>query len=129
MEGLNEDYAPEFLTQLYRIFFEREPDPAGFQNYMGQLEAGRQPHEVVAEFLRSKEFNALRQRKISSPGPATPETSTAAAIPEPEPDQQTNADAEEVSPTGAHPEGSMTPAPSSTISGPSDLRERAKPDG
>src|SRR4051794_8819774 len=57
------NYDATFVTELYRIFFDREPDMFGFENHLKELRAGRPPHEVVADFLNSDEY---RQRAVIS---------------------------------------------------------------
>ena len=48
----NEDY----VTDLYMLFMGREPDEAGFNDWVGQLEAGKSRTEVFAGFANSVEF-------------------------------------------------------------------------
>jgi Methyltransferase domain/Domain of unknown function (DUF4214) len=50
-------YDEIFLTELYRIFFNREPDPAGFEDNLSQIRAGLPLHKVVETFLKSDEFS------------------------------------------------------------------------
>jgi SAM-dependent methyltransferase len=56
-------YDAEFVTGLYRIFFDREPDPQGFAHHVKSLQNGVPPHETVAAFLMSEEFANRRQRQ------------------------------------------------------------------
>lgn len=67
MQGLSSDYAVEFVTQLYRVCLQREPDATGLQHYLAELKAGRWPHELVASLLESEEFSSLWRRKLSPP--------------------------------------------------------------
>lgn len=56
MAGLVEGYDEEFVTELYRIFLGRDPDPAGLAHYLGALKSGLTPHGLVSAFLNSSEF-------------------------------------------------------------------------
>lgn len=56
-------YDAEFVNQLYRVFFERPPDPFGFEAHLSALRSGLPPHNLVASFLHSDEFTALWGRK------------------------------------------------------------------
>jgi len=49
----------EFVTVLYRAFFGREPDTAGFNDWMAQLNAGTSREAVLQGFLGAAEFAAL----------------------------------------------------------------------
>ena len=51
----NEDY----LTVLYRAFFNRPPDPTGLNYWLSELYAGRDRGFVLDGFLVSNEFTAL----------------------------------------------------------------------
>jgi len=51
----NEDY----VTVLYHAFFGREPDDAGFNDWVTQLENGTSRNEVLDGFLYSPEFGNL----------------------------------------------------------------------
>lgn len=51
----NEDY----LNVMYRAFFDRQPDPQGFSDWMGQLNAGNSRQFVLAGFVNSAEFRNL----------------------------------------------------------------------
>lgn len=66
------DYEAEFVTQLYRIFFGREPDPAGFQHYLAALNSDLQPHDLVSKFVGSDEFKT-RWRRQMIPHPELPD--------------------------------------------------------
>lgn len=46
----------QFLTDLYRTFFNREPDNGGFAYWMGQLADGLPRDAVLCKFLFSPEF-------------------------------------------------------------------------
>ena len=48
----NEDY----VTDLYMLFMGREPDEGGFNDWVGQLDAGKSRLEVFAGFANSQEF-------------------------------------------------------------------------
>jgi hypothetical protein len=51
----------EYLTILYKAFFNRDPDPAGFSTWMSELNAGKDRGYVLDGFLYSKEFAELCQ--------------------------------------------------------------------
>lgn len=51
----------QFITDLYRTFFQREPDQAGMNFWLGQLAAGVSRQNVMAGFLYSPEFTAFMQ--------------------------------------------------------------------
>ena len=51
----NEDY----VTDLYHLFMGREPDTAGFNDWVSQLEAGKSRVDVFAGFANSTEFYNL----------------------------------------------------------------------
>ncbi|MEA3490282.1 MAG: DUF4214 domain-containing protein [Campylobacterota bacterium] len=48
-----------YLTILYRSFFNREPDAAGFNLWLTQLQDGVSREGILDSFLHSKEFNDL----------------------------------------------------------------------
>ncbi|MBR5917878.1 MAG: DUF4214 domain-containing protein, partial [Lachnospiraceae bacterium] len=48
----NQDY----VTDLYMLFMGREPDEAGFNDWVGQLEDGKSRVDVFAGFANSQEF-------------------------------------------------------------------------
>jgi len=56
-------YDAEFLTGLYRVFFDREPDPDGFAHHLNALQSGMPPHELVATLLMSDEFANRKQKE------------------------------------------------------------------
>ncbi len=49
----------EYLTKLYRAFFDREPDKAGFENWKAELKNGKSRDYVLGGFINSVEFNNL----------------------------------------------------------------------
>ena len=49
----------EYLTILYRVFFNRDPDQAGWDAWIAELNAGRARGEVLDDFISSEEFHAL----------------------------------------------------------------------
>ena len=53
----NQDY----LTILYKAFFNRDPDPAGFNTWLSELNAGKDRGYLLDGFLYSKEFAELCQ--------------------------------------------------------------------
>ena len=46
----------QFITDLYRTFFQREPDADGLTFWQGELAAGKSRNDVMADFLYSQEF-------------------------------------------------------------------------
>ena len=46
----------QFVTDLYRTFFQREPDAAGLAFWLDQLATGVSRNNVMADFLYSQEF-------------------------------------------------------------------------
>jgi hypothetical protein len=49
----------EYLTILYKAFFDREPDPAGWDVWLAELNSGKDRGEVLNGFLGSQEFIQL----------------------------------------------------------------------
>jgi len=49
----------EYLTILYKAFFNRDPDQAGWDVWISELNAGRDRGEVLNGFINSEEFNEL----------------------------------------------------------------------
>ena len=67
----------EFLTILYRAFFNREPDADGFNKWLMLLNAGNSRQFVLAGFVNSDEFKTLCKNYgitagKSDPGKAQP---------------------------------------------------------
>ncbi len=61
-EYLNKDTNnTTFVTDLYRTFFDREPDTTGLTNWKNQLNCGMSRSSVIAEFANSAEFKALAE--------------------------------------------------------------------
>jgi len=59
-EFLSHNYShEEFVTILYRAFFNREPDAYGFNAWLGRLAGGMSRNSVLDGFLKSKEFSEL----------------------------------------------------------------------
>ncbi|MCJ7603954.1 MAG: DUF4214 domain-containing protein [Desulfobulbaceae bacterium] len=57
----------EYLTILYRAFFGREPDEAGYNSWASALNSGRSRTEVLDNFINSAEFiNLCNQYGISN---------------------------------------------------------------
>jgi alpha-tubulin suppressor-like RCC1 family protein len=52
---------PQYVTDLYRTFFQRDPDSDGLTHWTGQLAAGLPRDIVLYEFLFSAEFTAYMQ--------------------------------------------------------------------
>lgn len=56
-EFLNKDVSyEEFVVTLYRTFFDREPDQAGFNSWMDALYRGAPKEEVIEGFINSTEW-------------------------------------------------------------------------
>lgn len=51
----------QFITDLYRTFFQREPDQGGMDFWRGQLTVGTLRDKVMAGFLYSPEFTAFME--------------------------------------------------------------------
>jgi len=49
----------EFVTLLFRACFNREPDSAGFDNWVGMLNKGYSRNFVLANFVNAEEFKNL----------------------------------------------------------------------
>jgi len=49
----------DFITVMYRVFFDREPDSGGQAYWVGLLDSGTSRLEVLAGFVGSNEFAAL----------------------------------------------------------------------
>lgn len=67
----------EFLTILYRAFFNREPDADGFNKWLSLVNAGNSRQFVLAGFINSDEFKTLCKNYgitagKSDPGKALP---------------------------------------------------------
>ncbi len=59
-EYLNKDTNnTTFITDLYRTFFDREPDSSGMANWKNCLNSGMTRNTVIAEFAKSAEFKAI----------------------------------------------------------------------
>jgi hypothetical protein len=61
-EKSNEDY----LTDLYRTFFNRDPDPDGFAFWLGYLNGGLTRNGVMYSFAYSPEFRQLLEETFGS---------------------------------------------------------------
>jgi peptidoglycan/xylan/chitin deacetylase (PgdA/CDA1 family) len=48
-----------YLKVMYKAFFDREPDPQGYSDWMGQLNSGSSRQYVLAGFVNSTEFANL----------------------------------------------------------------------
>lgn len=55
-KNLNND---EFLIVMYKAFFDRSPDPGGYDNWMGLLNAGSSREFVFSNFVNSDEFSNI----------------------------------------------------------------------
>ena len=79
-KGLSDE---EFVAVLYRTFFDREPDQAGFNAWVGVLRSGTSKEEVIEGFINSTEWaNLCLFYGIRSGGTGVPSI-------EMEPNQQT----------------------------------------
>jgi SAM-dependent methyltransferase len=56
----------QFVTDLYRLLFTREPDSAGLDFWAGQIGAGQPRSEVLATFLASPEFANARSSRFGA---------------------------------------------------------------
>ncbi|MBP5292155.1 MAG: DUF4214 domain-containing protein, partial [Lachnospiraceae bacterium] len=57
-----------YITALYRIIFDREPDPQGLANWLSVLENGCTKKKVLSGFTNSDEFKALCEDLGVDPG-------------------------------------------------------------
>lgn len=73
-EFLNKDASnEEFVAVLYRTFFDREPDQAGFNAWVGALRNGTPKQEVIEGFINSTEWaNLCLRYGIASGGTGVP---------------------------------------------------------
>jgi len=56
-EYIGKNKSPEdYVTDLYMLFMGREPDKAGYQDWVGQLKSGKSRLEVFTGFANSQEF-------------------------------------------------------------------------
>ncbi len=71
----------EFVTILYRAFFDREPDASGFNIWLEKLSGGTSREAVLDGFLKSQEFSDLCNSYGIKPyaGASTATATTAAA--------------------------------------------------
>jgi len=46
----------EYITRLYKAFFNREPDEAGFSNWLDMLDSGSSREDILDGFLNAEEF-------------------------------------------------------------------------
>ena len=58
----------EYLTILYRAFFNREPDISGYNTWLGYLSTGKSREWVLAGFINSQEFKSLCATYGINPG-------------------------------------------------------------
>ena len=49
----------EFVTRLYRVFLDREPDAAGLNNWVAALDSGVSRQDVFFGFAHSAEFTGI----------------------------------------------------------------------
>jgi hypothetical protein len=49
----------DYLAVLYKVFLNRNPDPAGLSEWLAELEAGRERGHIRNGFLYSREFSEL----------------------------------------------------------------------
>jgi hypothetical protein len=52
----------EYMTILYKAFFNRDPDPAGLQGWLDVLNSGKDRAEVLDGFIYSTEFGQLCEK-------------------------------------------------------------------
>ncbi|HRX70565.1 MAG TPA: DUF4214 domain-containing protein [Candidatus Competibacteraceae bacterium] len=67
----------QFVTDLYRTFFNREPDDDGLSYWLGQIRAGLPRNIVLYQFLFSPEFTTYMQEQF---GPATSRAEVATIV-------------------------------------------------
>jgi len=69
----------EFITILYRAFFDREPGADGYSVWLGRLAGGMSREEVLDGFLKSQEFSGLCNNYGITPYTGAPAAATTAA--------------------------------------------------
>jgi len=52
----------EYITKLYKAFFDRDPDEIGFSHWLELMDRGASREEILDGFLKSKEFNTLCEK-------------------------------------------------------------------
>lgn len=52
----------QYIRDLYRALFDREPDPTGYEGWMSQMAAGVPPLNIFKGFVDSAEFGSLCDR-------------------------------------------------------------------
>jgi len=52
----------QYMTILYKAFFNRDPDPAGLQGWLDVLNSGKDRAEVLDGFIYSTEFGQLCEK-------------------------------------------------------------------
>ena len=57
----------DYLTILYKAFFNRDPDPGGWDAWLSELNAGKDRGDVLDGFLYSLEFSELCEEYGISP--------------------------------------------------------------
>lgn len=57
----------EFVTVLYRVFFDREPDPVGFANWTNALANNATRDQVIDGFAGSIEWQSTCARFMVNP--------------------------------------------------------------
>jgi FkbM family methyltransferase len=73
MPDLIKGYDEQFVSELYRIMLDREPDATGLDHHLNALQSGVPPHEIVATFMHSQEFMARMRPEPAAPlDPAGP---------------------------------------------------------
>ncbi|MDD3777566.1 MAG: DUF4214 domain-containing protein [Actinomycetota bacterium] len=58
----------QFLQVMYAAFFDRAPDPGGYNGWMSELNQGQSREYVLAGFVNSQEFNQLCANYGINPG-------------------------------------------------------------
>jgi hypothetical protein len=59
----------EYLHVLYKAFFDRDPDPAGWDGWMSELNKGTAREHVLKGFIYAQEFNELCRAYGIMPNP------------------------------------------------------------
>jgi hypothetical protein len=54
----------QFITNLYRTFFQRQPDEGGYAFWLGQLAGGMSRNDAMRGFLYSPEFTAFMEEVL-----------------------------------------------------------------
>ena len=84
----------QFLNVMYKAFFNRAPDPGGYNGWLAKLESGKSREYVLAGFVNSQEFNNLCQEYEINQGSLKVSTASTSTYAYPEVNIARNASAD-----------------------------------